>query len=85
MLFEVFYERHLSLQHLNTRNTGSNLLPVRLDVERNLTILQRIQCFDVAPAQLCVPMSDYAFQMKYKTVCIRELWMLNFCFDNIFH
>ena len=29
-------------------------------------IFQNIKCFNVVPAQLCVPMSDYAFEMIYK-------------------
>ena len=34
---------------------------VRLDVEKNFTIFQSIEYFNVTPVQLCVPMSDYAF------------------------
>ena len=44
--------------------------PVRLDVERNFAIFQSIKCFNVAPAQLCVPMSDYAFKMNYKRIVL---------------
>ena len=65
-LFEEFYEPHLSLQNYHTRNSHFNLPPVRLEVERNFTIFQTIKCFNVAPAQLCVPMSDYALKMNSK-------------------
>ena len=57
-LFDEVYEPHLSLQNYNTRNFRFNLPPVRLDVERYFAIFQSIKCFTVAPAQLCVPMSD---------------------------
>ena len=46
LLFEEFYEPHLSLQ-----NSRFNLSPARLDVERNVTIFQSIKCFNVVPAQ----------------------------------
>ena len=64
-LFDEFYEPHLSLQNYHTRNSRFNLPPVRLDVERNFAIFQSIKCFNVAPAQLRVPMSDYAFKVNY--------------------
>lgn len=48
-----------SLRNDYTRNSGSNLPPVRLGyVERNFTNFQSIHFFIVAPAQLRVPMSD---------------------------
>ena len=56
MLFELFYELHLSLQNDSKRNLRFKLPPVRLDV-----FFLSIKRFNVAPAQLCVPMSDYAF------------------------
>ena len=59
-IFVKFYESNLSSQNYHTRNSRINLPPVGLDVERNFTILQRIKCFNAAPVQLCVPMSDYA-------------------------
>ena len=71
-LFEEFYEPHLSLQNDHTRNSGFNLPPVRLDVERNITIFQSLKCFNVAPAQLCVPMSDYVFKMNYKKIVLQS-------------
>ena len=70
-LFEEFYEPHLSLQNDHTRNTRFNLLPVRLDVEWKFTIYQRIKCFNVASAQLCMPISDYAF-MYYKRIVLHS-------------
>ena len=39
-LFEEFYEPYLSLQNYHTRNSRFNLLPVRLDVERNFAIFK---------------------------------------------
>ena len=69
-LFEEFYEPHLSLQNYHTRNSRFNLPPVRLDVERNFAIFQSIKCFNLAPAQLCVSMSDYAFRMNYKMIVL---------------
>ena len=57
-LFEEFYEPHLFLQNYHARNTRFNLSPVRLDTESNFNIFQCMKCFNVAPAQLCVPMSE---------------------------
>ena len=48
-LYEELYEPHLSMQHYHARNSRFNLLPVRLDVERNFTIFQSVKCFNVAP------------------------------------
>ena len=62
--FDKFYEPHISLQSYNTGNSCFNHLPVRLDVE----YIQSIRCFNVAPAKLCVSMSDYPFKMNYKKV-----------------
>ena len=73
MLFEEFYGPHLSLQNYHTRNSRFNIPPVRLDVERNFAILSIFlskKCFNVAPAQLCVPMSDYAFKVNYKRIVL---------------
>ena len=69
-LFEKIYEPHLSLQNYYTRNLCFNLPPVRLDVERNFAIFQSIICFNVALAQLCVPMFNYAFKLNYKMVVL---------------
>ena len=44
--------------------------PARLDVERNFAIFQCIKCFNVAPAQLCVSMSDYAFKVNYRRIVL---------------
>ena len=65
-LFEEFYEPYFSLQNCHTRNSLFNLPPVRLDVERNFTI------FNVASAQLCVPMFDYAFEMNYRKIVLES-------------
>ena len=83
-LFEEFYEPHLSRQNHHIRNSRFNLPPVRLDVERNFTIFQGIKCFNVAPAQLCVLMSDYACEIIYKLVVL-QLWILVFIFENIIY
>ena len=56
-LFEEFYEPHLALQNYHTKNSRFILTLDRPDVERNFTIFQIIKCFNVALAQLCVPMS----------------------------
>ena len=48
-LFEEFYELCSSLQTYHAKIVRFNLppWPVRLDVERNLTIFQSISCFRV--------------------------------------
>ena len=69
-LFEEFYEPHLLLQNYHTRSSRFNLSPVKLDVESNFAIFQSIKCFNVAPAQLCVPMSDYASKVNYKSIVL---------------
>ena len=71
-LFEEFHELHLSLQNYHTRNSCFNLLPVRLDVKRNFTIFQNTKCFNVAPAQLCVPLSDYVIKINYEKVVLES-------------
>ena len=47
------------------------------------TIFQSIECFNVAPAQFCVPMSDYTFKVNYKSIVL-ELWTSVFAWI-IFH
>ena len=71
-LFDEFYEPHLSLKNHHIRNSCFNLPLFRLDVERNFVIFQRIKCFNVAPAQLCVPTSDYAFKVNYKLIVLHS-------------
>ena len=80
-LFEKFHEPHLSLQNYHSRNSSFNLLPDRLDVERNFTVFQSIKCFNVAPAQLCVPMSDYANKINYKNISLDILMKVSFSFE----
>ena len=69
-LFEEFCEPYLSLQNYHTRNSRFNFPPVRLDVKRNFAIFQSRKYFNVAPAQLCVPMSNYASKVNYKSVML---------------
>ena len=71
-LFEKFHEPHLSLQNYHSRNSSFNLLPDRLDVERNFTVFQSIKCFNVAAAQLCVLMSDYVFKVNLKRIVLES-------------
>ena len=59
LLFED--EPHLSLKNDQIKNSSFNLSPVRLDGERKFAIFQSTKCFNVAPVQCCVPISDYAF------------------------
>ena len=72
-LFKEFMNHiYLYKNYYHTRNQRFNLPPVKLDVERNLTSFQSIKCFNIASAQLCVPMSDYAFKMNYKKVVLES-------------
>ena len=64
------HEPYMSLQSYRTRNSRFNLPLVRLDVERNFIIFLSIKCFNVAPVQLCVPMSDYAFKVNYERIVL---------------
>ena len=62
-----------------------HVLPGKLDVEKNFTVFQSIKCFNVVPAQLCVPMTNNAFKMNSIKYCIRELLPLVFISDNILY
>ena len=52
----------LNSLHNHTRNSRFDLPSGRLYVERTFAIFQSKKCFTVAPAQLCVPMSDDALK-----------------------
>ena len=71
-VFEGLCESDLSLRNYHTRNSRFNLPLVRLDVERNFAIFQSIECFNVASAQLFVPMSDFAFKENYKRIVLES-------------
>ena len=63
------FMKHSVLHDDHTRNSRDNLPPLRLDVERSFTIFHSLKCFSVAPAQLCVPMSD-DFKMNNKRIVL---------------
>ena len=69
-LFEEFYEPQIYLYNYHTRNSRFNLPPGRLNAERNFAIFQSMKCFNVTPAQLCVPVSDYVFKVNCKRIVI---------------
>ena len=57
-------KQNLFLQNDHTKKSCFNLPLVKLDDENNFIIFQSKKCFNVAPAQLCVHLSDYAVEIN---------------------
>ena len=65
---KIFMNHIYLFLNYHTRNSQFNLTS-QLDWKLKGT---RIECFNVAPAQLCVTMSDYSFKINYKIVVLES-------------